>query len=174
MEDIIENKVAQSGLIQLDLETIRIPGERVFFDIRPLLFRDLVLKEKDFRAFLSAHSWDQYKGKHVAISCTSDAIIPTWAYMLISVYLRPHASTTVFGNLEDLEKELFNTSLAELDLSTYRDGRVVVKGCSKESVPMDSYIRLTNLLQPIVKSLFFGEPCSTVPLFKKKLPTNLI
>ena len=171
MENAIENKVAQSGLIQLDLETIRIPGERIFFDIRPLLFKDLVLKEKDFRAFLGDHAWNQYQGKHVAISCSSDAIIPTWAYMLVSTQMSPFASTIVYGNLADLEKELFAKSLLALNLDNYRDGRVVVKGCSKESVPMDAYVRLTTLLQPIVKSLFFGEPCSTVPIYKKKTTT---
>jgi hypothetical protein len=171
MENAIENKVAQSGLIQLDLETIRIPGERIFFDIRPLLFMDLVLKEKDFRAFLGDHSWNQYQGKHVAISCSSDAIIPTWAYMLVSTQMSPFASTIVYGNLADLEKELFAKSLLALNLDTYRDGRVVVKGCSKEAVPMDAYVKLTTLLRPIVKSLFFGEPCSTVPIYKKKITT---
>ena len=171
MENAIENKVAQSGLIQLDLETIRIPGERIFFDIRPLLFMDLVLKEKDFRAFLGDHAWNQYQGKHVAISCSSDAIIPTWAYMLVSTQMSPFASTIVYGNLADLEKELFAKSLLALNLDNYRDGRVVVKGCSKESVPMDAYVRVTTLLQPIVKSLFFGEPCSTVPIYKKKTTT---
>jgi len=169
MEQLIENKVAQSGLIQLDLESIRIPGERIFFDIKPLLFMDLVLKEKDFRAFLAGHSWEQYQGKHIAISCSSDAIIPTWAFMLLSAQMSPFAATIVYGNLEELEKELFIKSLFELNLDTYKDGRVVVKGCSKESVPTDAYVRLTSLLQPIVKSLFFGEPCSTVPIFKKKV-----
>jgi hypothetical protein len=171
MENTIENKVAQSGLIQLDLETIRIPGERIFFDIKPLLFMDLVLKEKDFRAFLGDHAWNQYQGKHVAIYCSSDAIIPTWAFMLISAQMSPFASTIVYGNLADLEKELFTKSLLALNLDTYRDGRVVVKGCSKEAVPTDAYVRLTTLLQPIVKSLFFGEPCSTVPIYKKKITT---
>jgi hypothetical protein len=169
MENTIENKVAQSGLIQLDLETIRIPGERIFFDIRPLLFMDMVLKEKDFRAFIAEHPWNQYQGKHVAISCTSDAIIPTWAFMLLSAQMSPFAATIVHGTLEELEKELFIKSLLALDLDTYKDSRVVVKGCSKESVPLDSYVRLTTLLQPIVKSLFFGEPCSTVPIYKKKV-----
>jgi hypothetical protein len=168
MEKTIENKVAQSGLIQLDLETIRIPGERIFFDLKPLLFMDLVLKEKEFRAFLASHSWEKYQGKHVAISCSSDAIIPTWAFMLLSAQMSPFASTIVYGNLEELERELFTKSLLALKLDQYTDGRVVVKGCSKESVPTDSYVRLTTLLQPIVKSLFFGEPCSTVPIYKKK------
>ena len=104
----------------------------------------------------------------MAISCSSDAIIPTWAFMLLSAQMSPFASTIVYGNLEDLEKELFTKSLFALNLDTYQDGRVVVKGCSKESVPTDAYVRLTALMQPIVKSLFFGEPCSTVPIYKKK------
>lgn len=168
MKDMIENKVTQSGLIQLDLDLIRIPGERILFDIKPLLMMDLVLREKDFRSFLADHSWYQYKGKHVAISCSNDAIIPIWAFMLLSTHLSPFASTIVFGDLKDLEKELFIKSLSQLDINTFKDGRIVVKGCSKESVPLDSYVRLTTLLQPIVKSLFFGEPCSTVPIYKRK------
>lgn len=165
---MIENKVTQSGLIQLDLDLIRIPGERILFDIKPLLMMDLVLREKDFRSFLADHSWYQYKGKHVAISCSNDAIIPIWAFMLLSTHLSPFASTIVFGDLKDLEKELFIKSLSQLDINTFKDGRIVVKGCSKESVPLDSYVRLTTILQPIVKSLFFGEPCSTVPIYKRK------
>lgn len=165
---MIENKVTQSGLIQLDLDLIRIPGERILFDIKPLLMMDLVLREKDFRSFLADHSWYKYKGKHVAISCSNDAIIPIWAFMLLSTHLSPFASTIVFGDLKDLEKELFIKSLSQLDINTFKDGRIVVKGCSKESVPLDSYVRLTTILQPIVKSLFFGEPCSTVPIYKRK------
>ncbi len=168
MENEIINKVANSGLIQLDLEELRPKGERVFFDIKPLLFQELVLKEKDFRAFLTTHDWSQYTGKHVAVGCSTDAIVPTWAFMLICVYLSPYATTIVEGQLADLETHLFKKAIDDLPLENYSDGKIVVKGCSKESVPLSAYLHLTAVLQPIVKSLFFGEPCSTVPLYKKK------
>jgi len=130
----------------------------------------LALKEKDFRAFVQEHDWTKYQSKHVAVGCSVDAIIPTWAYMLISIQLAPNAKTTVFGTLADLEKTLYSSVLNQLDLSPYRDGRIVIKGCSKESVPTDVYVQISTLFQPIVKSLFFGEPCSTVPLYKQKKP----
>jgi len=167
MDEII-NKVGQSGLIQFDLEELRPSGERVFFDLAPCLFMGLALKEKDFRAFVQEHDWTKYQSKHVAVGCSVDAIIPTWAYMLISIQLAPYAQTTVFGTLADLEKTLYSAVLNQLDLTPYRDGRIVIKGCSKESVPTDVYVQISTLFQPIVKSLFFGEPCSTVPLYKQK------
>lgn len=168
METEIINKVASSGLIQFDLEEIRPQGERVFFDLKPLLFQELVVKEKDFRAFLASHDWSQYQDKYVAVGCSNDAIIPTWAYMLVTIYLKPFAKLIVEGTLEELEKQLFMQAIDALEEETFRDGKIVVKGCSKESVPVAAYIHLTAKLQPIAKSLFFGEPCSTVPLFKKK------
>jgi len=168
METEIMNKVANSGLIQLDLEELRPQGERIFFDIKPLLFQELVLKEKDFRAFLASHDWSKYKGTNVAVGCSNDAIIPTWAFMLIGIHLAPFANKIVEGNLEDLENQLFKDVIDNLPKEQFKDGKIVVKGCSKESVPLSAYIYLSTQLQPIAKSLFFGEPCSTVPLFKKK------
>lgn len=168
MENEIINKVANSGLIQLDLEDLRPSGERVFFDLKPLLFQELVLKEKDFRAFLGSHAWEEYTGKHVAVGCSSEAIIPTWAFMLVCIQLRPFAKTVVEGNLENLESYLFKKAIEDLPLEKFVDGKIVIKGCSKESVPLSAYIDVTSALQPIAKSLFFGEPCSTVPLYKKK------
>ncbi|MEK6548429.1 MAG: DUF2480 family protein [Bacteroidota bacterium] len=166
MEEIV-NKVKQSGLIQIDLENLRPTGERVFFDIAPQLFMGLALREKDFRAFIQAHDWSQYQGKHVAIACTADAIIPSWAYMLISSHISIYAATIVYGSLADLEKHLFDQVIQQLDLSPFEDGKIVIKGCSKEAVPLDAYVALTNRLRPIVRSIFFGEPCSTVPIYKK-------
>lgn len=168
MEEEIVNRVKQSGLIQLDLEEMRIPGERIFLDIKPQLFMELVLKEKDFRNFLAEHDWASYQGKHVAVGCSNDAIIPTWAFMLLSIQLSLYAKTIVFGTLDDLEKTLFKQSIDELDIQELIGARVVIKGCSKESVPTDAYVQVAQKLQPVVKSLFFGEPCSTVPLFKRK------
>ena len=166
MEEII-NKVKQSGLIQIDLEDLRPKGERVFIDIAPQLFMGLALREKDFRTFIQTHDWSQYQGKHVAIACTADAIIPTWAYMLIRSQLSGKASTIVYGSLADLEKHLFEQVIQDMDLVPYDDAKIVIKGCSKESVPLDAYVSLTNRLRPLARSLFFGEPCSTVPIYKK-------
>ena len=119
------------------------------------------------RDSLKSHDWAQYAGKNVAITCTEDAIIPTWAYMLLTLQLEPHTNAVVFGSLNDLEEKLYFDAIARIDVEAYRDVRVVVKGCSKHPVPTAAYVELTRKLQPIVQSLMFGEPCSTVPLFKK-------
>ena len=166
MEEII-NKVANSGLVTLDLEDYYHQGERVVYDLKDNLFMGLILKEKDFREFLKSHDWAQYAGKNVAITCTEDAIIPTWAYMLLTLQLEPHANAVVFGSLNHLEEKLYFDASARIDVEAYRDVRVVVKGCSKHPVPTAAYVELTRKLQPVVQSLMFGEPCSTVPLFKK-------
>lgn len=167
MEEPIINRVNQSGLIQLDLETMRTPGDRIFFDLAPLLFMGLALKEKEYREFLAGHDWSAYQDKFVAIGCTADAIIPTWAYMLAATYLNPVARLAIFGNLADLEKTLYLSKIESIDAAEFQDTRIVIKGCSKESVPTDAYVALMQKLQPVAKSIFFGEPCSTVPLFKK-------
>jgi hypothetical protein len=166
MEDIV-NKVNQSGLMQIDLEDFRPSGDRVYFDLEPLLYMGLALREKEFRAFIQSHDWTQYANKHVAIGCSADAIIPTWAYMLISSNLTDKAASMVYGSLKDLENQLFNQAIQQMDLAPFVDGKIVIKGCSKESVPLDAYVALTNRLRPVVRSIFFGEPCSTVPIYKK-------
>lgn len=168
MEDQIINKVALSGLITLDMEEHYPPGERVLYDIKDNLFMGLILKEKDFRTFLKEHNWAQYSGKNVAITCTEDAIVPMWAYMLLAIHLEPYARTVVFGTPEDLEKKLFDDVLNGFDWEQYHDARVVVKGCSDKDIPPYVYVELTRRLRPLVKSLMFGEPCSTVPLYKQK------
>ncbi len=165
--DQITNRVATSGLVSLDLEEHYPAGERILYDLKDNLFMGLILKEKDFRAFLKAHDWAQYAQQHVAVTCTEDAIIPTWAYMLLALHLQPHASTVVFGDLQKLEEQLFETAISKIAIETYRNARVVVKGCSKIPVPTSAYVRIAALLQPVVQSLMFGEPCSTVPLYKK-------
>lgn len=167
MEAEIVNRVAGSGLVTLDLEEYYHPGERVVYDLKDNLFMGLILKEKDFRAFLKGHDWSQYAGKNVAITCTEDAIIPTWAYMLLTLQLQPHANTIVFGNLIDLEGKLYFDAIARINPEDYRDARVVVKGCSKVPVPTAAYVEITRVLRPVVLSLLFGEPCSTVPLYKR-------
>lgn len=167
METEIINRVAGSGLVSLDLETYYHPGERVVYDLKDNLFMGLILKEKDFRAFLKEHNWSQYTGKNVAITCTEDAIVPTWAYMLLTLYLQPYAHTVVYGTLADLDEKLYFDAIAAINPEDYRDARVVVKGCSKVPVPVAAYVELTRLLKPVVQSLLFGEPCSTVPLYKR-------
>ena len=164
----IINRVAQSPMIVLDLEDIYVQGERFAFDIAPNLYQGLMLKEKDFREFLKVHDWTQYLGKHVALFSSEDAIIPTWAFMLLAIHLQPVAASIVFGNLQNLEQQLFQQSISTLDLEQYRNAKLIIKGCSKVPVPEYAYVEITRLLTPIAQSLMFGEPCSTVPLMKRK------
>jgi hypothetical protein len=163
----IINRVATSGIVSLDLEELYHPGERQIYDIKDNLWQGMILREKDFREFLKTHDWSQYEGKNVAIICSEDAIVPTWAYMLLAVQLERYANAFVFGDLNMLEYKLFTDAIHKIDLEEFRDKRVVVKGCSKVSVPVSAYVEITRLLKPIVQSLMFGEPCSTVPLYKK-------
>lgn len=164
--DEIVNRVSASGLIKFDLETFYQPGERILLDIKDQLFQGLVLREKDFRDFVKAHDWTQYQDKFVAITCSTDAIVPTWAYMLIASALRPYARLFFFGSLERLEEKIFEQQLADVDWQSFKNKKVVVKGCSKVEVPVSIYLEVVHHLQPLVSSLMFGEPCSTVPLFK--------
>jgi hypothetical protein len=165
-EEII-NRVANSGLVSLDLEEYYPTGERVLYDLKDNLYQGMILREKDFREFLKNHDWSIYTGKNVAIVCSEDAIVPTWAYMLLATRLEPYAHTLVFGDLAALENKIFYEALSGIDLEAYRGARVVVKGCSKYPVPTAAYVEITRLLTPIVQSLMFGEPCSTVPLYKR-------
>ncbi len=166
MENEIENKVANSGLITIDLEEFYQAGERIVFDIKNCLFQGLILREKDFREFVKHEDWSKYKDKYVALVCSADAIVPTWAYMLISLNLEPYAKKIVFGDLEALETVLYTEKFSSFNVQLYKDARVVIKGCGKLPVPKNAYIALTTLLRPVVKSIMYGEPCSTVPLYK--------
>lgn len=168
IQENIINKVAQSGLISFDLADLYPAGERVVYDIKDNLFHGLMLRERDFREFVKGHDWASYTGKHVAIGCSADAIVPTWAYMLLSSKLAPYAASVVFGSLETLETILFENALSKLDLEKYRDQRIVVKGCGDIAVPVSAYTRITVMLEGIAKSVMYGEPCSTVPIFKRK------
>jgi hypothetical protein len=166
-KDVIINRVANSPLVTFDLEEYYHPGKRVLFDIKELLFEGLILKEKDFRAHVKNYDWSQYKDQNVAIWCSADAIIPTWAYMLLATRIAPHAHIVIFGTLEDLEKALYQQAISALDLNKYVDKKVVIKGCGKYAVPESAYVEITRLLTPVVSSIMYGEPCSTVPLYKK-------
>jgi hypothetical protein len=166
LENEIINKVANSGLITIDLEEFYQAGERVLIDIKPLLFHELILKEKDFREFIKNEDWNKYKDKFVAITCSNDAIIPTWAYMLLTVSLEPFAKKVVFGNLEVLETVLYAEKLSQLNVEQFKDAKIVIKGCGNLPVPKNAFVELTRLLRPLAKSIMYGEPCSTVPLYK--------
>ncbi len=163
----IVNKVELSGIITIDLEDFYPQGERVLFDIKDLLFQGLILREKDFREYVKKEDWSKYKDKYVALICSADAIVPTWAYMLLATQIEPFAKKVVFGNLETLETILYNEALAKLDINEYKNARIVVKGCGNLPVPKAAYVEITRLLRPVAKSIMYGEACSTVPLYKQ-------
>lgn len=169
MEDILVNKVAESGIITLNLESF-LPREDkiVVFDIKPFLFREMILREKDFRAALTEHNWEQYQDKWVAVSCSVDAIIPMWAFMLISSRLTPFAAAVFSGSKEQVKEQLLLQHIEAIDSKEYADKRVVIKGCGDNPLPESAFLAITQKLTPLVKSLMYGEPCSTVPVYKKK------
>jgi hypothetical protein len=168
MEEPIVNRVTASSLVTFDLEELYTPGERILFDIKDLLFQGLVLKEKDFRDFVRQHDWSQYREKHVAITCSAEAIVPTWAFMLLATVLEPVAVTVIFGTSDDLDRYLFFKKLNAIDWKKFSGEKVVIKGCSKVEVPVSAYVEATNSLRPFASSIMFGEACSTVPLYKQK------
>lgn len=168
IQENIVNKVANSGLITFNLEEYMPKGDNVRYDIKDNLFHGLMLREKDFRAFVKEHNWEQYEGKNVAIYCSADAIVPTWAYMLLANRMKPYANEVVFGSLEVLEAVLFTKALAKVDITQFTDERVVIKGCGEVPIPVSAYIEITALLTPVAKSIMYGEPCSTVPIYKRK------
>lgn len=165
--DIIINKVQQSGLITIDLEDYYHAGEKVLFDIKDYLYEGIILKEKDFRVFLKDHDWNQYIGKNVAITCSVDAIIPTWAYMLVATKLNPIVNLVIFGTVKDLHAKIFSDAIVKINALDYAQSKVVIKGCGKLEVPVSAYVELTNKLLPVVSSIMYGEPCSTVPVYKQ-------
>lgn len=150
-----------------DLEEYYVPGERVLLDLKDQLYQGMILKEKMFREFIKSHDWSQYNDKFVAVTCSEDAIVPTWAYMLLTVALEPFARTIVFGKLEELEVKIFFDALSRVDWQQYKDEKVVIKGCSRIAVPTAAYVEVTRRIKPFAASIMFGEPCSTVPVFKK-------
>lgn len=166
------NKVAQSGLITLNLEEYLPAGETVTFDLKDYLFMGLILKEKDFREALKNLNWLQYKEKNVAITCTADAIIPLWAYMLVTTYLQPVARDIYVGSAEEMHKHLFLKNISAIDATAFADKRIVVKGCGDIPIGAFAYAELTKHLLPHVKSIMYGEPCSTVPVYKAPLPSK--
>lgn len=167
MEDEIINKVANSILEVFDLEDYYQKGIRTQIDISQWLYEGFLLKEKDFREALKNHDWSQYQDQYVAIHCSTDAIIPAWASILVTVYAAPFAKKVISGNFEDIETALYQEKLLSVDFSVYQDKPVILKGCSKKPVPQSAYLLAIQYLQPFAKSIMYGEACSAVPLFKK-------
>ena len=168
MENEIINKVAESGLIEFNLEDYYTKGERVLIDVKEILFQGLILKEKDFREFVKNNDWSKYKEKFVALTCSADAIVPTWAFMLFTAALEPFAKKIVFGDLKTLETILFREALSKINVEDFRDKKICIKGCGKLPVPESAYVEITHLLSSVAKSLMYGEACSTVPIMKRK------
>ena len=164
----IKNKVKESGIIQLDLADFKPKNELVGIDLSERLYQGLILKEKDFRLWLKENNWQQYQGKAVFIYCSAEAIIPTWAYMLVISMLMPYTEQVLAGTRIDLEKKMIQDNIVSMNLSTMTDQRVIIKGCSDIASPEFAMSELVRVLQPVVKSIMYGEPCSTVPIFKKK------
>ncbi|MEP6746977.1 MAG: DUF2480 family protein [Bacteroidota bacterium] len=166
-DDIIINKVAESGLLEIDLEKYYPKEELVLFDLKDYLFMELILKEKDFREALKKLDFSFYHEKIVAVTCTADAIIPVWAYMLVAGYLQPVAKEIVFGDIAFLHQTLFLRNINNININEYQDKRIVIKGCGDVETGPFAYFEITKLLRPVAKSIMYGEPCSTVPVFKK-------
>ena len=168
MEDTIVNKVAQSALVTLDLEKYYPSGEVVTFDLKDYLFMELILKEKEYRETLKNFDWSIYENKNVAITCSADAIIPLWAYMLAVTFMQPLAKDIVFGTADEVLNVLILKKLQQIDPKDFENKRVVVKGCGDKKIPENAFVEITKILQPVVKSIMYGEPCSTVPIYKRK------
>ena len=168
MSDAIVNKVAESGLITLDLENYFPKGEVVLFDMKDYLFMGMILKEKDFRESLKTLDWEKFRDKYVAITCTADAVIPVWAYMLVASNLAGVAKDFILGDEKELHRTLFLKNLSSINVNEYADKRMVIKGCGETPIGDFAYAEVTKLLKPVAKSIMYGEPCSTVPVYKKK------
>jgi len=168
MSDEIVNRVANSQLKTIDLEELYPQGIRTSIDIKNWLFQELILKETEFREHLKNHNWEQYKNHYVALTCSSDAIIPSWAFMLITTYISPFSKKIVIGNLTALETSIYHDIINNLNIEEFKNKPVIIKGCANKPIPETAYVQLIEKLQPITKSIMFGEACSTVPLFKNK------
>lgn len=167
MEEII-NKVASSALEVFDLEDYYPKGVRAQIDISQWLLEGFLLKEKDFREHLKNHDWTQYQDQFVAINCSTDAIVPAWASILVTIQVAPFAKKVVNGNMEDLDASLYEELLAKIDYSVYANKAIIIKGCSRKPVPMRAYVLAACNLQPFARSIMYGEACSAVPLYKAK------
>ena len=166
--EMIVNRVEASGLITINLEDFY-PKESVkVFDIKDYLFRGLIIREKEFREALKNTNWNDYQNANVAVTCSVDAIIPVWAYMLITSYLQPVAKNIVLGDEKTLIESILLNNIDSINAEDYSGKRAVIKGCGDVKIPESAYLKITNVLMPHVKSIMYGEPCSTVPVYKKK------
>lgn len=168
MSEIILNKVTNSVLVNFDLESYIPKGSRTFIDISQWLEQGFLLREKPFREALITHDWKEYSRHHIAIGCSTGAVLPAWASLLVTSYLQPVAETIVLGSLVELERQIFRKVITELDLTPFEGKPIMIKGCSDATIPQDAYILLVQRLQSVAKSLFYGEACSSVPLWKVK------
>ncbi|CAM1339161.1 DUF2480 family protein [Tenacibaculum aestuarii] len=168
MAEEIINRVANSNLTTIDLEDFYPQGKRVMFDIKDWLFEELILREKDFRESVKNHDWSQYQDSYVALTCSSDAIIPSWAYLLLTVELTPFAKKVVVGDLPLLETVIYQDIINQIDISEYKDKPIIIKGCTNKPIPASAYTLLIEKVKTVAKTIMFGEACSTVPLYKKK------
>lgn len=169
MSDEIINKVAESGLVTIDLEKYLPNKEEIaVFDLRDFLFMGMILKEKDFREALKQQDWEKYRNKYVAITCSADAIIPVWAYMLVTAYLQPVTKETIVGNEKEINKAIILKNISSIKTSEFSGSRIVLKGCGETPIDDFAYAEATRVLLPVAKSIMYGEPCSTVPVYKKK------
>ena len=167
MSEIV-NRVSQSKLVTFNLEDLYPKGERILMDIKDWLYEGLILREREFRAQLEEHDWTKYKDAYVALTCSSEAIIPGWAYMLIATKLQPYSNHIIIGDLEMFESSLYQSIIENLDVSEFVDKPVIIKGCSNKPVPANAYLWATTKIQSVAKSVMYGEACSSVPLFKAK------
>ena len=168
MSETILNKVANSVLVNFDLESYIPKGSRTFIDISQWLEQGFLLREKPFREALITHDWKKYSRHYIALGCSTGAILPAWASLLVTSYLQPVAKTIVLGSLVELERQIFREMITELDLTPFKGKPIMIKGCSDTTIPQDAYILLVQRLQSVAKSLFYGEACSSVPLWKVK------
>ena len=168
MSELLINRVTESLLTTIDLEDYFPKADIAVFDLQPFLFMGLILKEKDFREALKSYDWSSFENKNVAVTCSADAIIPMWAYMLVASYLQPIAEQIVFGKETDLQQDILVDNIRKINPKDFIDKRIVIKGCGDLPIGEAAYLEITKLLRPVVKSIMYGEPCSTVPIFKKK------
>jgi hypothetical protein len=168
MSDVIVNKVAESSIITINLEEYIANNPIKIFDLKDHLFMGLILKEKEFRTALTQIDWEEYKDSYVGVTCTADAIIPLWAYMLVASYMEPFTSNVFMGNKEQVEEQILIQKINEIDVIAFTDKRIVIKGCGDHPIPASAYLAVTVKLRSVAKSIMYGEPCSTVPIFKKK------
>ncbi|MDI9356385.1 MAG: DUF2480 family protein [Chitinophagaceae bacterium] len=169
MQEKIINKIANSNLTTIPIEDFIEKGERIFFDVKDILYQGIIIREKDIRDFLKKHNWNRYQGTFVAVDCSVDAIIPPWVYMLIASEIESFAKVLVKGNLKDLEKKIYEKKLESIHWEEYKHKKILIKGCNTIYDADHAFFELTKKLKPFVHSIFYGEACSNVPIYKRNI-----